>query len=162
MQHRIETIQPKKLVGKRLKMSLAENKTRALWQSFMPRRKEIDNHLNTDLFSMQVYDNALEYFKNFNSLTVFEKWAAVEVANFDSIPDGMESYTLNGGMYAVFPHKGNNSTANKVFEYIFALWLPESHYALDSREHFEILGEKYKNDDPDSEEEIWIPIKLKG
>lgn len=25
--------------------------------------------------------------------------------------------------------------------------------------HFEILGEKYKNNDPLSEEDIWIPIK---
>ena len=162
MDYKIETISPKKLIGKRLKMSLAENKTGALWQSFMPRRKEIDNKLNADLFSMQVYENALDYFKNFNPQTVFEKWAALEVTDFDSIPDGMESYTLSGGLYAVFSHKGDNSTANKVFEYIFATWLPESDYALDNREHFEILGEKYKNNDPDSEEEIWIPIKIKG
>jgi len=25
----------------------------------------------------------------------------------------------------------------------------------------EILGEKYRNNDPDSEEEIWIPVKAK-
>jgi hypothetical protein len=25
-----------------------------------------------------------------------------------------------------------------------------------------ILGEKYKNESPDSEEELWIPIKLKS
>jgi AraC family transcriptional regulator len=34
-------------------------------------------------------------------------------------------------------------------------------YELDDRPHFEILGDKYKNNDPNSEEEIWIPIKLK-
>lgn len=28
--------------------------------------------------------------------------------------------------------------------------------------HFEVLGEKYKDNDPTSEEEIWIPIKAKG
>jgi AraC family transcriptional regulator len=161
MQYRIQTISPKKLIGKRLQMSLANNKTRTLWQSFMPHRKEVNNHLNSDLFSMQVYENALNYFENFNPHTVFEKWAAVEVTDFDNIPAGMESYTLNGGLYVVFSHKGDNSTANKVFEYIFATWLPESNYDLDNREHFEILGEKYKNDDPDSEEEIWIPIKFK-
>jgi len=27
--------------------------------------------------------------------------------------------------------------------------------------HFELLGEKYKNNHPDSEEEVWIPIKEK-
>jgi AraC family transcriptional regulator len=39
--------------------------------------------------------------------------------------------------------------------------LPNSAYALDDRAHFEVLGEKYKNNDPSSEEEIWIPIKVK-
>jgi AraC family transcriptional regulator len=43
--------------------------------------------------------------------------------------------------------------------YIFNTWLPKSGYQLDRRPHFEILGEKYKNNNPDSEEEIWIPIQ---
>jgi hypothetical protein len=30
---------------------------------------------------------------------------------------------------------------------------------LDNRPHFEILGEKYKNADPDSEEDVYIPVK---
>jgi len=33
---------------------------------------------------------------------------------------------------------------------------------LDNRPHFEVLGEKYKNGDPESEEEIWIPVKEKA
>ncbi len=63
------------------------------------------------------------------------------------------------GLYAVFIHKGDASTAPKTFEYIFGTWLPNSEYLLDNRPHFEILGEKYKNEDPNSEEEVWIPIK---
>jgi AraC family transcriptional regulator len=31
----------------------------------------------------------------------------------------------------------------------------------DDRPHFEILGDKYKNDHPDSEEEIWILCREK-
>jgi hypothetical protein len=30
---------------------------------------------------------------------------------------------------------------------------------LNKRPHFAKMGEKYKNEDPDSEEELWIPIK---
>ena len=45
----------KKLISKRLKMSLADNKTGELWRSFMPRRKEITNNLTSDLISMAVY-----------------------------------------------------------------------------------------------------------
>ena len=33
---------------------------------------------------------------------------------------------------------------------------------LDQRPHFEILGSKYKNENPASEEEVRIPIKPKN
>ena len=73
----------------------------------------------------------------------------------------METYTLTGGLYAVFDYKGL-STDTKIFEYIFGTWLPRStNYLLGDRPHFEILGDKYKNNDLNSEEQIWIPIKPK-
>ncbi len=155
----IRILAEKKLIGKRIKMTLADNKTAELWKSFMPRRKEIRNNLTAELFSMQLYDQSLD-FKNFNPDTVIEKWAAMEVADFSAVPDEMETYTLAGGLYAVFIHKGSN-TDHRTFQYIFETWLPASDYLLDHRAHFEILGEKYKNDDPNSEEELWIPIRTK-
>ena len=155
MQPRIEIISKKKLVGQRMKMSFEENKTFELWRSFMPRRYEIKNNLTADLFSMQIYDD-VTYFHSFNSNTIFEKWAAIEVSDFEHIPQGMESYVLAGGKYAVFQYKGHS---HAIFLYIFASWLPDSGYELDNREHLELLGEKYKYNDPSSEEEIWIPIK---
>ena len=156
----IKILSEKKLIGKHIKMSFANNKTFELWRSFMPRRKEIRNSLTTDLFSMQVYGESFD-FKNFNPGAEFEKWAAIEVADFNTIPDGMEAYTLAGGLYAVFEYKGDASNAAETFQYIFGTWLPNSDHLLDNREHFEILGEKYKKDSPDSEEEIWIPIRIK-
>jgi AraC family transcriptional regulator len=69
---------------------------------------------------------------------------------------------LPEGLYAVFLHRGPATTGPKTFEYIFQTWLPASEYFLDHRPHFEILGTNYKNDDPDSEEEIWIPVKPKA
>lgn len=139
-------------------MSLLNNKTGELWRSFMPRRNEITNAITADLISMQIYDPS--YFNPFNPEKEFEKWAAVEVSDFHNIPEGMESFTLADGVYAVFIHKGSSSD-NSTFQYIFTRWLPASGYVLDERPHFEVLGEKYKNNDPNSEEEIWIPIKQK-
>jgi AraC family transcriptional regulator len=156
----IRTIPGKRLIGKRLRMSVSDNKTFDLWKSFMPRRKEIRNILSSELFSLQVYDNS-SYFTNFNPDNLFEKWAAIEVADFEEIPSEMESLILSDGLYAVFTYKGAASKAAEIFRYIFGTWLPDSDYSLDNRAHFEILGEKYKNDDPESEEEIWIPIRLK-
>ncbi|MFV5703163.1 GyrI-like domain-containing protein [Flavobacterium sp. XS2P12] len=159
MNPRIETLPETKLIGKRITLSLSNNKTAELWKSFMPRRKEIKNNIDTDLYSIQKYDAS--YFNTFNPNTEFEKWAAVAVTDFNEIPEAMEPITLVGGLYAVFVHKGDVTTASKTFQYIFGTWLPNSEYVLDDRLHFELLGEKYKNNDPNSEEEIWIPIQLK-
>lgn len=158
LQPRIETLQEKKLIGKHLTMSFANNKTGELWKSFMPHRKAITNAVGINLYSMQLY--APEFFKQFNPHAPFEKWAAVEVSDFDNIPEEMEAFTLAGGFYAVFLHKGS-STDNSTFQYIFSTWLPNSEYILDDRPHFELLGVKYKNADSDSEEETWVPIKHK-
>lgn len=160
MQPRIETLHQRKLIGKRLTMTFADNQTFKLWQSFMPRRREIKNSRKSELFSIQVYPQSFDFtFSNLNA--EFEKWAAVEVAEFENVPNEMETFVLRGGLYAVFDYRGL-STDTKIFQYIFGMWLPNSQcYSLDNRPHFELLGDKYKNNDPHSEEEIWIPIRLK-
>jgi len=153
---RIATLKEKRLIGKQLIMSFDNYKVTELWKSFMPKRKEITNNLTNDLISMAVYKPT--HFKDFDPANEFEKWAAAEVADFDHVPADMETFTLPGGLYAVFDYKGS-STDNNVYQYIFDTWLPKSGYILDDRPHFEILGDKYINNDPASEEEIWIPIK---
>lgn len=159
MKPRIENLKEKKLVGKRLKMSLSENRTGELWGNFMPGRREVKNNLTNDLYSLQVFDKS--YFDNFNPAKDFEKWALVEVSDFENVPSGFETFTLKSGPYAVFLYKGTGNDYS-IFEYIFSTWMPDSGYITDDRPHFEILGEHYKNGDPDSEEEIWIPIRPKN
>ena len=141
-------------------MSLSKDRTSELWRSFMVQRKEIANNLNTLLYSMQIYE-PLFNFKSFTPETVFDKLAAVEVKDFSCVPEGMVQYLFNGGLYAVFIHKGPPSAFEKTFHSIFHVWIPASEYEVDTREHFELLGEKYKNNHPDSEEEIWVPIRKK-
>lgn len=156
----IKTLSPKKLIGKRISMSLTNDRTPELFKSFMPRKKEISNIVGNDVLCMRVYDPSYD-FKNFDPAAFFDKWAAVEVTNTDRIPDEMEGCILPGGLYAVFTHKGSSSDSSP-FQFIFGTWLPnEKEYELDNRPHFEILGEKYKNNDVNSEEEIWIPVRLK-
>jgi AraC family transcriptional regulator len=159
MNYRIEVIPGKKLVGKRALISFSNNKTSDLWRSFMPVRTEIRNNIGTELYSIQIYAHG--FFNNFKQEAEFEKWAAMEVTDFDLIPDNMEPFRFPGGLYAVFLYKGAASKAASTFQYIMGTWLPESEFILDDRPHFEILANKYKNEDPDSEEEIWIPVKLK-
>jgi AraC family transcriptional regulator len=159
MDFRIETLKEKKLIGKRVTMSYSNNKTLELWRSFMPRRNEIRHMPGNELFSLQIYPPI--FFESFNPDTEFEKWAAIEVTDYTNIPHGMETLTLTGGLYAGFLYKGAASASTSTFQYILGPWLANSEYLLDNRPHFELLGENYKNEDPDSEEEIWIPVKLK-
>lgn len=142
---RIETLTEKKLIGMRMAMSVADYKVGELWRNFMPRRKEISNQVPNDLISLVVYKTT--HFADFKPTNEFERWAT-----------GMKTFVLPGGLYAVFDYIGL-STDNSIFKYIFGTWLPDSNYVIDDRPHFEILGSKYKSNDPNSEEEIWIPIK---
>lgn len=159
MEPRIETLVEKRLIGKRVIMSFSENKDLELWRGFMPRRKEIQNSVGTELYCIQVYKNM-----DFNAPDLkrkFEKWATVEVTDFNTVPNEMETIILPAGLYAVFLYKGAASDAAKTFQYIFGSWLPNSQYILDSRPHFDVLGKNYRHEDPNSEEDLWIPIKNK-
>ncbi len=154
---RIEKLKEKKLIGKSIKMSLSNNKTEELWQSFMPHRMQIKNRVGSHYYSIQVYDSEMS-FSSFNPSKVFLKCAMVECNNLDEIPDGMEARILESGLYAVFIHKGKPSAFAKTAQYIYGQWIPQSKYQLDQRPHFEILGEKYQRNSDESEEEVWIPI----
>ncbi|MEM0578321.1 GyrI-like domain-containing protein [Flavobacterium polysaccharolyticum] len=148
------TLPETKLVGKKRSMSLLDNQTQALWQDFMPNRELITNRIGNDYYSVQNYST--DYFETFNPAKSFVKWAAVAVDAFENIPNDMESFILPTGLYAVFEHKGMDTA---IFQEIFTEWLPNSTYILDHRPHFELLGERYKNNNPNSEEQIWIPIR---
>ena len=155
MNPEIISMKEKKLVGMHMTMSFENNRTRELWRMFMPRKNEIGHSLSEDLVSLQEYE--LTQLHAINPEKNFEKWAAIEVEEFDEIPVGMEGMVVPAGTYAVFEYRGLSSD-NTIFREIFGNWLPHSAYVLDYRPHFEILGENYKNNDPDSEEQIWIPV----
>lgn len=156
MQHRIEQLNEKKLIGKKMTMSFAANTTADLWKSFMPRRKDIPHGVGHELYSLQFYPSG--FFEHVDPNASFEKWATIEVSDVSTVPQDMEAMTVPAGLYAVFSYKGPAGSPLP-FQYIFQTWLPASDYELDTRPHFELLGEKYKNNDPDSEEEIWIPVR---
>ena len=159
MEARIETLNEKKLIGKHITMTFIENKTFQLWSSFMPDKKEIKNSIDSNLYSIEVFP--VGYFNHFDPTHTFEKWAAIEVSDFNEIPSNMETLIIPTGTYAVFIHKGPATEADKTYRFIFTEWFPNSEYNVDERPHFAVMTEKYKKDDPDSEEEIWIPVKNK-
>lgn len=153
---RIEKVPETNLIGKNCLMSYAENKTFALWQGFMKERKTITNTLSSELISLQIFPKNFDGFAH----TPFTKWACTAVTDFNNVPESMETLILTEGLYAVFLHKGLPQDFAKTVDFIFKTWLPNSEYQLDNRPHFELLGEKYSNHSPLSEEEVFIPICL--
>lgn len=156
---RLEILPAKLLIGMRRPMTFATMNPAILWSALMPRKHEISSILGTDLYSMEVFPTG--FFASFSPHAEFDKWAAMEVSEIQDIPEGMESITVPEGMYAVFVHHGPASEGKKTYDHIFRTWLPSSDYLLDERPHLAIMGAKYRHNDPQSEEEIWIPVRKK-
>ncbi len=144
----------------KIRTSLCEDRTVELWSTFKPRIKEIPNRKNNDFYSVQIFDEVVK-FDQFTPQTFFEKWAAVEVESIEDLPEEFDLFTLTAGKYARFIHKVLADTFPETSKYIFGNWMPSSEYQLDSRPHFEIMGERYQVNNPDSEEEVYIPVQLK-
>ncbi|MBO6880269.1 GyrI-like domain-containing protein [Winogradskyella sp.] len=151
MNPRIVTIQEKRLIGMKSHMLRHQMESIiSLWKQFMPRKSEVSDWVNGELIAMQEYEDL----GNFNK--PFEIWACAEVSEINNIPEGMMSYTIPSGLYAVFLHKGMDAGAT--YQRIMTKWLPNSGYQIDDRPHFQIMGSKYKNGSPDSEEDFYVPI----
>ena len=157
MDPKIQQVQEIKLVGMSTRMNFLQNTTTQLWQRFMPRRNEVPHATGADLFSLQVYPG--NFFNPFIPSVIFEKWAAREVSEFGVLPLGMDAIIIPEGMYAGFTFRGTQQEAPEFFERMYTNWLPNSEFELDQRPHFEVLGKKYHRDDPNSEEEVYIPIR---
>tara|TARA_R110002072_G_scaffold14463_1_gene59954 strand:+ start:1389 stop:1856 length:468 start_codon:yes stop_codon:yes gene_type:complete len=152
---RIVNISAKKVIGMKNSMHHNEHENIvALWKSFMPNRKDIQSVINDEFIAIQVYSEFNKHDKPFNII------ACVEVIDFKDIPDTMEAFTIPEGKYAVFLQKGLDAFG--LYQRIMSEWLTTSGYEIDNRPHFQVMGEKYKNADPESEEDFYVPIKLRN
>jgi len=144
------------LCGKSKSMDLQTFSPSAVWNQFMPRLSGITNRLNNDLISLR----AFEYIPHFvpTANPKFTYWGGVEV---NGPNEGLEHLEIPAGTYAVFHYKGLSSDST-IWKYIYGEWLPNSKWELDDRPHFERLGHAYNHGDPNSEEDIYIPLRLKN
>jgi AraC family transcriptional regulator len=153
-QPRITSISTIKLKGLSAEMSLIQNSTPELWSNFRRQQKQQFKTDPTYFFSVNVYPN--DYFENFNPTNLFTKHALVSAEYAADSDSSWEKFELPGGLYAVFKHKGSDIS---IFQCIYTQWLPGSGYRLDNRPHFEKMPADYIPGHPDSEEEIYIPIR---
>lgn len=156
---REEMIDTKTMMGHMTETCFAEDKTSQLWRGFKPQVSRIPQRRNQSTVSLQVYPSG--FFRNVDPRRLFQKWALAEVEENAPCPEGLQTLTLSSGRYAVFHYRGPVSEAPGLFSYLLTDWMKDSPFDLDERPHFEILGPDYNALAEESEELIYIPIKLK-
>ena len=155
---RIETLSPRILVGMRMEMSMADDRTSDLWRSFGPRIRTISGRVTDGTVAVRRYRTAPDVF---DPEAVFERWAGVEVSGHEAVPEGLETCRIAGGPYAVFQHRGPASDL-RTFRSFFQEWLPASPFELDRRPHFELLPASYDPWSPEATEECFVPVRMRS
>lgn len=159
MEPQVVMLEPIRIGGYSTQTSYLGNTIPQLWGRFMPQRKQIQLPADDNLYSVAVYPE--DFFEGMQPGKLFERRAAVCMNEATVLLPDMEEWIIPGGLYAVFRHVGAHTDMSTI-DYIFREWLPQNgFYALDARPHFEILGAKYKQGDPASEEDIYIPVRKK-
>ena len=70
MNPRIQTLPSTLLIGKKSITSYADNNTFELWQSFSPRKIEIEHSINNDSYAVEIYPTTT-FFQNFDPTREF-------------------------------------------------------------------------------------------
>lgn len=153
----ISEISAKTLRGKRIETSFARQDTSQLWRPFRAAINLSKNLNPTKFYSIQRYGKELHE-GTLNLDTVFEKCAAIDCVIEDA-PSDFEEVVLEGGVYAVFEHKGSTFEFQNRLQDFIQNWIPKSGYELDTRNHFETFDDKYDPFSDNSVELVWIPIK---
>ncbi|MFQ5813600.1 MAG: GyrI-like domain-containing protein [Anaerolineae bacterium] len=126
------------------------NEIPQMWQEFGPRIQEIEHVVNPHV-AYGISDNMDEETGEFDYVAGFE------VSNAADIPEGMVSWEVPAGTYAVFtttlPRIG------ETFQHAYRTWMPEAGRQPTSGPDFELYDENFDPQDPNSEFEVCVPIK---
>lgn len=152
---RFETIAARQLIGLSAKMSIKEDYTAALFSQFIKSMISQNTTIPGFIYDLRIFDPAMELHPE----ALFIKWAAVEKNSSNDYPSPFKDYSMPGGLYAIFLHKGPAMAAFQTFHYIFEKWLPESGLSIANRPHFDLLPKGYKPHDNNASHEIWIPVE---
>lgn len=150
-----------KVVGLRGQTTLSDNVIPQLWKYFITISKAIPNK-KTDARGFGICEacETVNAVYNMNDNVLFSEVAGIEVNGFKNLTEPFISKTLKKGRYAVFTHRGSLALIRKTFEYIYGTWLLNTKEVLDCRDDFELYDSRFLGyDNPESEIEVYIPIK---
>jgi len=139
-----------RVVGLKYRGKNEKNEIPQLWQSIGPRVGEIKN-IADDHVAYGISANMDE------STGEFDYIAGSEVSTAKEIPEGMFCFEVPDAKYAVF-----STTLPKIgetFHNAYHTWLPESGYQATGGPELEVYDERFDPQDPDSEFDLYIPVK---
>ena len=148
-----------KIVGMLERINLPENTIPQLWDKFTKRENEIKSVIGKGAYG--IAENMSESSEG----TSFDEIVGLEVSSFEEIPEGMITKVIKPQKYAVFTHKGElfekdgSSNLHKSYDYIYSKLLPASGYEVDGEFNFEYYDERFIWGSPESEMDIYIPIR---
>jgi AraC family transcriptional regulator len=138
------------VVGMRYRGKNENNEIPQMWGVFGPRMQEIEDVANRSV-CYGISDNVDA------STGEFDYIAGLEVSGGKEVPEGMVSWEVPAGRYAVFP-----TTLPKIgetFQHAYHEWMPASEFEHRPGPDFEQYDQSFDNDDPDSQFDLFIPLK---
>lgn len=157
MEYKIVEKNEIKLVGLQERIIMPNNTIPQLWERFMEKSSEIKDGVKTAWYG--VADNmASETYE-------FDETVALEVPNFDNVPEGMTTKVIAPQKYLVFTYKGKimcddgEPKLQKTYDYIYGKLLPSTEFLVDKSFNFELYDERFQPGSDDSEFDIYVPIK---
>jgi AraC family transcriptional regulator len=138
------------VVGLKYRGKNENNEIPQLWQQLDPRAKEIKDMVGPPV--------AYGISANVDHATgEFDYVAGFEVSSAETVPEGMVSFEVPGGKYAVF-----TTTLPKIgetFHNAYHTWLPQAGCAPAGGPELELYDERFDPRDPSSTFDLYIPIK---
>lgn len=147
------TVQPKKIVGISVRTSNANGQAAqdipALWNTFMEKNilAKIPNKVNDEIYTIYT-DYEGDHTKPYTTVI------GCAVTQFDNLPEGLVSHTIEGGQYQVYVAKGD-LYKGAVIKKWQEIWGSDLNRAYTS--DFEIYGEK-SADMHNAEVDIFVGI----
>ncbi|MFD1953535.1 GyrI-like domain-containing protein [Paenibacillus thailandensis] len=84
--------------------------------------------------------------------------AGVETELLSEVPEGMVAYEIPAGKYAGITHRGPLNQLKSTFEKLVG-WLADNRYDPYDAVFFEVYDHRYKDDNNDSEFDIFVQLK---
>jgi AraC family transcriptional regulator len=85
--------------------------------------------------------------------------AGMMVDSTDDMDPAFVSKEVPPSKYAVFTHKGTLYNLGETYNFIFSKWVKDCGYEINTMLNFEWYDDRFKDNDPNSEFDIYVPIK---